>query len=135
MGFEVNDSAKTVTEHSFEGKNLKLRAHYTVTYNNESNEFVVYLDGKKIHEGLAKGSEARIGAGRFFSDEKESIFTAGMLDDVRIYNRVLSDEEINNAMLNIIPEPEPEVNIPDTTIRVEQMRDTARPKPLQLPKL
>jgi hypothetical protein len=72
--------------------------HVAVSANRENNIVTVYMNGKKV--GALKNlrhfekSENPVLIGYQTDD---NVYFDGKIDDIRIYNRVLSDEEVNEV--------------------------------------
>lgn len=74
--------------------------HLAITYSDSKQEF--YVNGELAGEGTAKlnlntANELLIGAGANELDP-HLFFFVGMIDDVRLYDRVLTEDEIAKAM-------------------------------------
>jgi len=74
-------------------------------YNSNSNEIVLYLDGNKIHTGTFNGNLSQInnpqlhmGASILGNSPLD-----GLLDDVRVYNKELSQSECDSIFQNTKP--------------------------------
>ena len=93
--FEANQ----IQVHKNDGVKIRLDAeeerwyHIIYTSNTKDNELKLYVDGELVDEGLAGGTpelmdERRIGS------EHDGRFLIGMIDNVRIYDRILDEDEV-----------------------------------------
>lgn len=107
---EINDKkhvwAISNGEGKFIGKTPTQRGKWTflvATYNNKNNKASIYVDGEKT-EGTAKvdmGADyILVGANPYGNDDFEAL-----IDEVRVYDRILSKQEIDSLQNLIIPEP------------------------------
>jgi len=89
--------------------------HIVVTWRGNDGQIILYKDGEQVYSGtLASGTSITTGGCLMFAQEQDSVcggtVTAqahtGTLDDVRIYNRILSPTEV----LNLYKQSETRVN-------------------------
>ncbi|MFK7794527.1 MAG: LamG-like jellyroll fold domain-containing protein [Gammaproteobacteria bacterium] len=75
--------------------------HFSASFNNDTDEVILYINGVQVavgsisHEPTAEDAEVLIGS------SIDGEYWEGELDDVRIYNRALSNDEITE--LSILP--------------------------------
>ena len=67
--------------------------HIIYTTNPEDGELKLYVDGELVAEGAAGGQPENMDERRIGS-EHDGRFLNGMIDNVRIYDRVLTEEEV-----------------------------------------
>ena len=67
--------------------------HIIYTTNPEDNELKLYVDGELVAEGVAGGQPENMNERRIGS-EHNGRFLNGMVDNVRIYDRVLTEDEV-----------------------------------------
>jgi hypothetical protein len=67
--------------------------HIIYTTNPEDNELKLYVDGELVAEGVA-GAQPENMDERRIGSEHNGRFLNGMIDNVRIYDRVLTEEEV-----------------------------------------
>ena len=105
-GIDMGIAWGTSFEHIESGYELPLKEwhHIAVTMNNEDHEILFFIDGipygekhENVHEWLVNWNHELFvgdydGSGRWPWD--------GKLDEVRYYNRILSDDEIFNVFVN-----------------------------------
>jgi hypothetical protein len=69
--------------------------HVAVTFNEITNVVKIYLDGVEIYSASETGNMVSFGYDYFIgSDNGPATFFDGTIDDVRVYNRALSPDEI-----------------------------------------
>ena len=76
-----------------------------IAFTNDGNKAIIYLDGESIAEGDVPGVlSANDDPWRIGQDcERLNYVFAGLIDDVRLWNRALSGEEIAMALLGPTP--------------------------------
>ncbi len=76
------------------GLSVGVVSHIAATYNSRQGQVNLYINGEKIHE--AEETAVLIANNRplYFGRSVEGNYYAGLLDEVRIYNRTLPQEEI-----------------------------------------
>jgi len=67
--------------------------HIVYTTDTAKNELKLYVDGELVAEGIAGGTPENMNERRIGS-EHDGRFLDGMVDEVRVYNRVLNEEEV-----------------------------------------
>lgn len=67
--------------------------HIIYTCDTQANELKLYVDGELVDEGIAGGTPQNMDERRIGS-EHDGRFLDGMIDEVRIYDRVLSKDEV-----------------------------------------
>lgn len=78
--------------------NVNKWTHVAVSANQNTNMVTVYMDGKKIGALKNLQSFEKSGRGLMIGFQKDDfVYFDGKIDDIRIYNRVLSDEEISEV--------------------------------------
>ena len=72
----------------------------TISYNNIDSDGVIYVNGVRLTSGRlswnANTPKTALTIGRVFGNTEDSMFLRGSLDDLRIYNRALSDTEVKS---------------------------------------
>ena len=72
----------------------------TLSYNNVDSDGVIYVNGERLTNGRlswnANNTTTALTIGRVFGNAEDSMFLRGSLDDLRIYNRALSDAEVKS---------------------------------------
>ena len=89
--------------------------HHVVITHDDNNQTLMYVDGVQVGQNLSAGSIAGNGAAMFIGNNPGATGRSwdGMLDDVALWNRVLTTDEIaaiyNNGdgatIASLIPEP------------------------------
>ena len=73
--------------------------HFAGTYDTESGETKIYVDGEETHSATGGGElAANWGVSAGIGHHKNGRWFNGMLDDYFIFNRAVSADEINNIM-------------------------------------
>ena len=67
--------------------------HIVYTTDTKDNELKLYVDSKLVDEGVAGGEPEQMNERRIGS-EHDGRFLIGMIDNVRIYDRVLDEDEV-----------------------------------------
>ena len=67
--------------------------HIVYTTDTKDNELKLYVDGELVDEGVA-GAEPEQMNERRIGSEHDGRFLIGMIDNVRIYDRVLDEDEV-----------------------------------------
>ena len=75
------------------GAEAKTWYHIVYTTNTKDNELKLYVDGELVDEGVAGGEPEQMNERRIGS-EHNGRFLIGMIDNVRIYDRVLDEDEV-----------------------------------------
>jgi hypothetical protein len=68
--------------------------HIVYTTDTKANQLKLYVNGELAAEGIAGGTLENMNERRIGSEHDDSRYLEGMVDEVRIYNRVLSEEEV-----------------------------------------
>jgi hypothetical protein len=86
------------TEFQTSGAGLSTGQWYYLTgsFDNATGEGKVYLNGAPIHSGTTADSPPTTGDGIQIGTSPANEYWPGTLDDIRIYDRVLSDSEISD---------------------------------------
>ena len=85
--------------HKNDGVKIRLNAetdtwyHIIYTSNTKDNELKLYVDGELVDEGNAGATPENMQERRIGS-EHDGRFLIGMMDNVRIYDRILEEEEV-----------------------------------------
>lgn len=93
--FEANQ----IQAHKNDGVKIRFNAvnntwyHIIYTTDVKKNELKLYVDGKLVDQGLAGATSENMDERRIGS-EHDGRFLTGMIDEVRIYNRVLDEKEV-----------------------------------------
>ena len=74
--------------------NLKEWYHFAYTADAEKNEMKLYMNGKLVQTGKAGTEAMNLNDMRIGDEYTNPRFFTGILDEVRIYNRILSEDEI-----------------------------------------
>ena len=85
-----NDGAEVGDKSNFE---LNKWYHIIYTCDTEANELKLYVNGELVNQG-ASGATPQNMDERRIGSEHDGRFLMGMVDDVRIYNRVLNEKEV-----------------------------------------
>ncbi len=100
-GCNTRDSISQISISSPQPLSLREWHHLVLTY--DDNEISLYIDGKlenrankKFHSHFLRGDSVMVGNS---ANTKNSRYLNGNVDDINIYNKVLSQEEIN-ALFN-----------------------------------
>jgi len=75
--------------------NINTWYHIVYTTDTKANKLLLYVDGENVAEGIAGTTPENMDERRIGS-EHDGRFLKGMIDEVRIYKRVLTDGEIAN---------------------------------------
>lgn len=67
--------------------------HIIYTCDTEANELKLYINGEFVEEGASGGTPQNFDERRIGS-EHDGRWLTGMVDEVRIYDRILSEDEI-----------------------------------------
>ncbi|EKO1912845.1 LamG domain-containing protein [Clostridium botulinum] len=76
--------------------------HITWIRDRENNKHIFYKDGNKIFETNTAGKNLSCIGNQYLGKDTRDIIFNGIIDEVRIWDRVLSKEEINKYMNKII---------------------------------
>lgn len=93
--FEGNE----IQVHKNDGVKIRLAAeaetwyHVIYTSNTKDNELMLYVDGELVDEGNAGTSPEKMDERRIGS-EHDGRFLMGMMDNIRIYDRILDEDEV-----------------------------------------
>ncbi len=93
--FEGNE----IQVHKNDGVKIRLAAeaeqwyHIIYTSNTKDNELKLYVDGELVDEGNA-GTTPELMDERRIGSEHDGRFLIGMIDNVRIYDRILDEDEV-----------------------------------------
>jgi hypothetical protein len=68
--------------------------HIVYTTDTAANELKLYVDGQLVAEGTTGGALENMDERRIGSEHDDGRYLEGMIDEVRIYNRVLSEDEV-----------------------------------------
>jgi hypothetical protein len=79
--------------------------HLAASFDNNTDEVILYLDGVPVHNGTLTFSPTAVSANLRIGRSPDGEYWRGLLDDVRIYDEVLGDSEI--AALALPPEKTP----------------------------
>jgi hypothetical protein len=136
LSWDTTDSAGTILDMSSSVRvdNGEWR-HVVMVFDAAANQKRIYIDGSLDSQQAAHGANVKLGSGAtrygFLGDGSEadayngsrnSLFYEGSLDDVRIYHRVLSAQEISE-LFDSAPNRAPEAQDLD----VATVKDTALP--------
>ncbi len=83
--------------------------HFAGTYDSDSGDVMIYIDGEETHSGKGSGKlSAEWGVNAGIGHHKNERWYQGLLDDYFIFNRALSETEINQIkdgkFLSVEPE-------------------------------
>lgn len=70
--------------------------HIAATFDDTANEVLLYLDGSLVHTGVINFSPTAVNADLTIGRSPDGEFWNGLLDDVRIYDSVLSAADISD---------------------------------------
>ncbi len=93
--FEGNE----IQVHKNDGVKIRLAAetetwyHIIYTSNTKDDELKLYVDGELVDEGLSGGTPENMDERRIGS-EHDGRYLIGMIDNVRIYDRILTEDEV-----------------------------------------
>lgn len=93
--FEANE----IQVHKNDGVKIRLRGenevwyHIIYTSNTKDNELKLYVDGELVEEGNAGTTPENMDERRIGS-EHDGRYLTGMIDNVRIYDRILDEDEV-----------------------------------------
>ena len=85
--------------HKNDGVKIRLNAeadtwyHIIYTSNTKDNELKLYVDGELVDEGVA-GAAPELMNERRIGSEHDGRYLIGMIDNVRIYDRILEEDEV-----------------------------------------
>ena len=88
--------------------------HVAVTLDDAANEMRMYIDGVEeaasplTYNGTPTGNTRAVHIGAWWNQTVDTLYTrefVGVIDDVAIYNRALSQSEVVQLMTHSVPEP------------------------------
>jgi hypothetical protein len=99
-------------------EDLNIWIYWAVTYNSTGGETYIYRNGILVHQGnLLNGTDFQPNS-LIVGGRSDGVISDGKLDDLRIYNRVLTEQEITD-LYNYVP------YVPNTTNESAFGDDTA----------